>query len=208
MARKPSATKDELLHGVIRYLAENGISNATFRSLAAELGISTYGLVYYFGTKEQLLDAVVAEVERRQREYAERGMRDGDSLVYWQWCVENPELLRLDLEILLHEGRGSSRRSLVDPVFRDWHKMWTERLMAAGLSREEAETEATCGVALGVGLQVDLVATGDVERTTRAYHSQHVRMVSMLQARADLAASTGPAGAGDEMTSSGGGNGP
>lgn len=179
--KKPVTSREELLQGVISYLAEHGIANATFRSLAARLGISTYPLVYYFGSKEQLLDAVVAEVERRQREFAERGLQGDYPLVYWQWCTENPDLLRLDLEILLQEGRGSGRNGLADLVFRDWHTMWVDRLTAVGLTPGQAELQATLAVALGVGLQVDLVATGDVERITRAFGVQHEQLVAMLR---------------------------
>lgn len=185
MARKPSASKEELLQGVIECLAEHGIARATFRSLAASLNISTYPLVHYFGSKEQLLRAVVAEVERRQREYVERGLREGGSLVYWQWCVENPELLRLDLEILLHEGRSCTGNSLADLVFRDWHRLWIERFMEAGLARDEAETEATISVAVGVGLQMDLVATGDVERVTRAFYARRAQRINKLRLHAE-----------------------
>lgn len=166
-------TKEELLQGVMKYLAEHGVANATFRALAAHLGISTYPLLYYFGSKNELLSAVVAEVERRQREFSDRALQEGGSLVYWQWCAENPELLRLDLEILLHETRETDARPLADLVFRDWHRLWMKRLMDSGISREEAETAVTLSVAVAVGLQMDLVATGDIERTTRAFKVQH-----------------------------------
>jgi AcrR family transcriptional regulator len=180
VAKKPSTSREELLQGVISYLAENGVAHATFRSLAARLGISPYPLVYYFGSKEQLLNAVVAEVERRQREYADRGLEGNDPLAYWQWCTENRDLLRLDLEILLHEGRRSGHGALADLVFRDWHRAWVGRLTAVGLTPEQAELQATLTVALGVGLQVDLVATGDVERITRAFGVQHEQLMELL----------------------------
>jgi AcrR family transcriptional regulator len=159
---------------VIDYLAENGIAKATFRSLAAALDISTYPLVYYFGSKGQLLDAVVAEVERRQRDLAEKCFAEGDLLSPWQWCVENRQLLRLDFEILLAEGRESPDGPLANRVFRDWHQLWTERFMAEGLPAGEAENEATLLIGGVVGLQLDLIATGDVDRTTRAFY-RHVK---------------------------------
>jgi AcrR family transcriptional regulator len=169
-AQKASTTREELLQGVIDYLAEHGIAKATFRSLAAWLNISTYPLVYYFGSKEQLLGAVVAEVERRQRIFAEQCLAEGNLLSSWQWCLENRELLRLDFEILLDEGRSAPGGPLANRVFRDWHRVWAERFMAAGLSNEEAEVEATLLIGGVVGLQLDLIATGDADRTSRAFH--------------------------------------
>ncbi len=169
-ARRPSTTREDLLQGVIEYLAEHGVAKATFRALAARLDISTYPLVYYFGTKEQLLHAVLAEVERRQRHFAEKHLAEGSLLSFWQWSVENRELLRLDLEILLDEGRSAPEGPLANRMFRDWHRLWTQRFVAAGVPQDQARTKATLLVGGLIGLQIDLVVTGDVDRTSRAFH--------------------------------------
>ncbi len=169
--RKPLATREELLQRVIDHLAEHGIAKATFRSLAAALDMSTNPLVTNFGSKEQLLDAVVTEVEQRLRDQVEKRFAEGDLFSPWRWCLDNRDLLRLDFEILLERGRGSTDALLADRVFRDWHQAFIDRYAAAGLSAEEAEVEATLFIGGVVGLQFDLVATGDVERTTRAYRT-------------------------------------
>ena len=166
--RRPLTSRDDLLSRVIDQLAEHGIAKATFRSLATSLGMSTYPLVYYFGSKEQLLDAVVSEVERRLRERVDKRFAEGDLLSPWQWCIENRDVLRLDFEILL-ERRESPDGSLANQVFRNWHQLFIERFTAEGLSSEEAEIEATLLIGTVVGLQLDLVTTGDADRTTRAY---------------------------------------
>jgi len=167
--------RDALLQGVIEYLAKNGTSRATFRSLATALGISSYPLVYHFGNKAQLFDAVVGELERRQREIAEAAASagiEGGTTVYWQWCVENPDLLRLDYELLLQAGRStSSRQTVAYLAFGQWHKLWIDGLREAGMSEADAETSATIAVAASVGLQMDLITTGDVERTTAAFQA-------------------------------------
>ncbi len=108
-------------------------------------------------TREDLLQGVV--------EY----LAEGDLLSSWQWCLENRELLRLDFEILLEEGRRQPDGPLANRVFRDWHQLWTERLVASGLSSQEAEVEATLFIGGVVGLQLDLITTGDVDRTSRAF---------------------------------------
>ena len=41
--------------------------------------------------------------------------------------------------------------------------------MAAGLSRSEAEAEARLGIAVGRGLLLDVLATGDVAGADEAY---------------------------------------
>lgn len=177
VARKPSTTKEALLDGVIAYLAENGIAGATFRSIATSLNISTYPLIYYFTSKEGLFDAVVAEVERRQSEFVNMWLSLEGTMSHWDWCIQNQELLRLDLEILLHEGRRSPDRRLAKLVLTDWREVLVKRMVSLGLSPDEAEIEATLLVALGIGLQVDLIATGDTDRTTNAFRAQQQRKI-------------------------------
>lgn len=175
MSRQPSTSREELLEGILEHLAGRGIAGLTFRSLAASLGLSTFPLYYYFGSKAGLLDAVVAEVERRQREVVDQvvgedGAPDADK--YWEWCLQSRDLLRVEFEILLQESRADGgARPLADAAFRDWHRLWTEHLIALGYEAEEAETRATLIVATSVGLQLDLIATGDDKRTSRAAES-------------------------------------
>jgi len=131
--------------------------------------------VYHFGNKVQLFDAVVGELERRQREVAEAaaaaGLEQG-SLAYWTWCVENVELLRLDYELLVQAGRSTdSRQTVAYLAFGQWHKLWMDELRDTGMDEAEASTTATMVVAVTVGLQLDLITTGDVERTTTAFHA-------------------------------------
>ncbi|MEU1986298.1 TetR/AcrR family transcriptional regulator [Nocardia sp. NPDC019395] len=49
------AKRAELLDAVVRYIAEHGLANLSLRPLAAALGTSSRMLIYYFGTKEELL---------------------------------------------------------------------------------------------------------------------------------------------------------
>jgi AcrR family transcriptional regulator len=171
---KPARKRAELLEGVIQHLAQHGLSDATFRSLAKALGISTYPLVYYFGTKEELLGAVVAEVERRQRQPAEvvsfAGDAAADAGAYWKWSLENRDLLRLDYEIIMRDAQTPGRFGPLRRVaFDHWHTLWTKRFVSAGMPRADARVEATRVVAAIVGLQFDLIATGDEKRTTKAF---------------------------------------
>ncbi|MBS1895660.1 MAG: TetR/AcrR family transcriptional regulator [Actinobacteria bacterium] len=182
----PSDRESDLLDGVIRHLAAHGIGDATFRSLAQALGISTYPLVYHFGTREQLLGRVVAEIERRQKEVAESSMASDeppDINIYWDWCVENKDLLRLDMEVLLQEGRKpDSDNALATTAFHDWHQIYVSALRDAGFSKSEALIEATELVALAAGLQLDLVTTGDVDRTTAALRKRFSEFRELLAA--------------------------
>ncbi|QIS06622.1 TetR family transcriptional regulator [Nocardia brasiliensis] len=50
----------ELLAAVVRYIAEHGLAELSLRPLAAALGTSSRMLIYYFGTKEELLVQALA----------------------------------------------------------------------------------------------------------------------------------------------------
>lgn len=54
------AKRAELLDAVVGYIAEHGLANLSLRPLAAALGTSSRMLIYYFGTKEELLVQALA----------------------------------------------------------------------------------------------------------------------------------------------------
>ncbi|TSE01162.1 TetR/AcrR family transcriptional regulator [Skermania sp. ID1734] len=49
------AKRAELLADVVTYISEHGLANLSLRPLAAALGTSSRMLIYYFGTKEEML---------------------------------------------------------------------------------------------------------------------------------------------------------
>src|SRR5215216_6725514 len=61
--------RDRLLAAAIDYVLANGFSNFSLRQLAAAIGTSHRMLIYYFGSKEGLLVAVIRSVEAAQRDF-------------------------------------------------------------------------------------------------------------------------------------------
>src|SRR5947209_20299162 len=60
--------RQRLLEAAIAYVAANGISDVSLRTLATALGTSHRMLIFHFGSKEQLWVEIVQTVEQRQRE--------------------------------------------------------------------------------------------------------------------------------------------
>jgi AcrR family transcriptional regulator len=58
--------RGQLLQAVIDTMAQTGIGTRSLRDLAAAAGTSHRMLLHHFGSREELLVAVVEEVERRQ----------------------------------------------------------------------------------------------------------------------------------------------
>ena len=58
--------KPALLVEIVNYLLDKPLSALTFRTLADGLAVSTYTLVYHFGTRAELLREIVRAVSERQ----------------------------------------------------------------------------------------------------------------------------------------------
>jgi AcrR family transcriptional regulator len=68
MARAPDLERrQELLDAVVKECAERGIGDRSLRDVAAAVGTSHRMLLHHFGSRNELLLAIVDEVERRQR---------------------------------------------------------------------------------------------------------------------------------------------
>jgi len=68
MARPPDLERrQELLDSVVNECAERGIGDRSLRDVAAAVGTSHRMLLHHFGSRNELLLAIVDEVERRQR---------------------------------------------------------------------------------------------------------------------------------------------
>ena len=55
----------ELLDAVVDYTVEHGFSEVSWRPVAAALGVSPTTLVHHFGTKEQMLVAILGRLRER-----------------------------------------------------------------------------------------------------------------------------------------------
>jgi AcrR family transcriptional regulator len=179
MGRKADlARKPELLVQVIDYLCANGIGDLSLRPLAHALGVSTYALVYHFGSKEGVLVEALGEVERRQRamiaawlDVPEQPTTAALLERYWDWCsaVANLPVMRLVIEATTLEAtRSGLPASLRAQLISDWVDLLAAGLRADGRTPAVARAEATLANASLLGLVLDLIATGDRRRTGRA----------------------------------------
>jgi AcrR family transcriptional regulator len=173
-----SDPKQQLLERAIGYLTEHGIGDISLRELAAALGTSHRMLIYHFGSKEGLFLAVVQEAENRQRQLLAHvfGSDTSDFAAsarhFWQQ-LRSPELAPLERLFLELYGQALQGRSYARPLLDGFADSWIQplipALMAAGLSASEARAEARLGIAIGRGLLLDVLATGDVVGTDEAY---------------------------------------
>lgn len=179
-ARAPSARYEELRERAYRYALEHGIADMSLRPLATAIGSSPRVLLFLFGSKDGLIRALLArartdELALLERVRASAGAADLAAVVRntWAWlaAASHRPLLTLWLE--------AYARSLVDPdgPWADFARQtvddWLEVLAAAQPPhRRNGSTvgaaERTLALSVLRGALLDLLATGDVERTTTA----------------------------------------
>lgn len=180
MARTPDLERrQELLDRIVEYLAANGLAQATLRPMAASLDVSINRLVHHFGSKEELLTAALARALERQIAVQNNWLRRSPRLTqaelyrkWWRWMNADPAnlaLVRLNYEAATLD---TSVTGLAGEVRADQIGVWRhdteQRLEAEGVPHAHAAGEASLIKATFTGLVMDLFATGDRRRLTRA----------------------------------------
>jgi AcrR family transcriptional regulator len=163
--------RDRLLDGAIEYVAANGLSDVSLRTLATALGTSHRMLIFHFGSKERLWVEIVQTVEARQRELLQTILPDptqpvGDAMRAWWKHISDPSLWpneRLFFEIYGQALQGRPHTvELLDGIVESWLGPATDFNVAAGLPQPTARAHARVGLAVTRGLLLDLLATRDV----------------------------------------------
>ena len=152
----------ELLDRAVDYVFENGLADLSLRPLAAALGVSPGTLLYHFGSKEQLLIDVITAGRMRQQTLVDE---IDDLSEVWK-ILSAPRWMagvRMFFEVYMLAIREPQRfPGFLDSAVDDW-------LAAITPARDpDARADATLQLAVFRGLLLDLCATGDRKRTTRA----------------------------------------
>ena len=166
-----SATpKEKLLAAVVGVALAGGIADKSLRSIAEAAGTSHRMLIHHFGSREGLLVELIREVEARQRGAlgeldAGSGEESGDLADrFWQH-LRSPELApqeRLFFEVYGQALQGREWATpLLEGIVENWVAPVAAMLAAAGISRQTARTIARLYVAVGRGLLLDVLATGE-----------------------------------------------
>ena len=169
----------ELLDAVVGYLAEHGLANVSLRPMASQLGVSVNALVHHFGSKDDLIVAALRRSETVQKnveaQWLERRpqLSQADLLrSWWRWITASPEnlaVVRLGIEAAALDATvtGLPRQVRGDQI-GIWRANIEQRLLEEGVAQSTATIEASLAKAMFTGLVVDLLATGQRARLTRA----------------------------------------
>jgi AcrR family transcriptional regulator len=178
----PPSEELELLDAIADYLVTHGIGRFTYRSLAEALDVSTFKIVYHFGSKPQLIDAAlryisareIAEVHSWMAQPSDAPPTTGEIMRrYWAWCLQARQqaMMRLFFEAAALQLRDPET---YPPVIRDILRAGIaleERIIASnGIHGDHQQALATLVSGALWGLQLDLLSSGDGTRTTAALH--------------------------------------
>lgn len=177
MGRPPDPkNRAALLQRIVDNLAQTGLGNLSLRSLAKDLGVTPPTLLHHFGSKEGLISEVLDALAREQMEPVEILDQDGATLedfVLRLWEIQSREAelakVRLQLEAIAIAATdvglpGPVRAKIIEA----WVNYIARSLERQGYDRKEALDHASLIHSAITGLLLDLIATGDKERTDSA----------------------------------------
>ncbi|NDZ96911.1 TetR/AcrR family transcriptional regulator [Streptomyces sp. SID6673] len=177
----PSARESELLEAAYEYVLRHGLTDFSLRPLAAAIGSSPRVLLYLFESKDGLIRAILTRARRDELQLL-TGLHDleptDETLTevarqIWSWLAapEHRPVLALWVE--------AYARSLIDPdgpwarfaadTVDDWLTVLASAQPVPGT--REAANRRTGVLAVLRGALLDLLATGDTERTTAAAYA-------------------------------------
>jgi AcrR family transcriptional regulator len=154
----------QLLEALFNEFAAGGIGDRSLRDVAAAVGTSHRMLLHHFGSREDLLIAIVEEAERRQMSLVPDLPMDPSEGFAVMWAdLSRPELRqveRLFFECYARAAQGEEPFTRIIPGAVDGWLREVEVLNRGGDVPYDGAM-ARLGLAVTRGLLLDLVATND-----------------------------------------------
>lgn len=172
----PSARASELLERAYAYVLTNGLSDLSLRPLSAAIGSSPRVLLYLFGSKHDLVRALLGRARRDELEMLRSVQEANESidmidigLRLWSWLVDEAHRNVLVLWAEVYAQSVAHPDGPWTDFAATTVQDWLDLLEAAGLpTGAEPTASATAVLAVLRGCLLDLLATGAVDRTTAA----------------------------------------
>jgi AcrR family transcriptional regulator len=188
-AAEPGA-RTKLLEGIVDYILKRGLADLTLRPLAAALDTSPRMLLYFFGSKEQLITEALALTRTRQQAAFARLIstsgkrREPLSLAWEVWSSEESKrYLWFFFEVYAlgrHDPKGFP--GFLKQMVKDWLPFF-EQAVATAVEQRQVSPLATFILATIRGLHLDLLVTGEEARIDDAFREM-LRLLALSRPRA------------------------
>lgn len=161
MARPPDLERrQQLLDAVVEEVAVRGIGDRSLRDVAAAVGTSHRMLLHHFGSRDEMLLAIVEEVERRQRALLHQLPQDPAEATAVMWAdLRRPELRPFERLFFECYARGVQGEQPFARMLPGAVEAWLTDVAADSVD----PALMRLGLAVARGLLLDLVATQDDE---------------------------------------------
>jgi AcrR family transcriptional regulator len=200
--RRGKRQADELALAAADWVIEHGLADMSLRRLASGLGVSHRTLLYHFGSKDELFQAILRAARTRERVRTASALEAADASLgsfsplrqtweylsgprehaFWRFyfeihglALQNPDRY----PDVLHEG------------VHDWLTTSRDLLIRDGVPGPEAIAVATLILAAFRGLMLDLLQTGERDRVDAGFEVLASIMEKAAAAR-DTASATPP----------------
>ncbi|HJU48324.1 MAG TPA: TetR family transcriptional regulator [Gaiellaceae bacterium] len=149
--------RDALCAALIRIVAREGIERVTFRSVAAEAGV-THGLAsYHFGSREEMIHEALRWAESRAIEQSRIGGGAGDLVTFAadvpRMVAEHPEEHIFQFDLALLALRRPALLPGVRESYDDYVEVVRESLSRLGVGDDEGLARAVFAAIDGLSLQ-------------------------------------------------------
>jgi AcrR family transcriptional regulator len=167
----------ELLDAIVDHLSAHGVAELSLRPLAKAVGSSPRVLLYYFGSKEDLLVKALARLRERQRAtYAQmksaqwKTPSEACRAIWRHMSAPGYEpLFRLFFEAYTLALRHPKQfRDFLRTAVDDWLEFLSAPLLRSGVTPRDARAHATVVLAGFRGFMLDYCASRDRARLDRA----------------------------------------
>jgi len=191
---KRTQQADAIVEAALRALRTHGYAATSLARIAEEAGTSKRMVLHYFGSREELFEAVVRRVCRRilrqvEQAIAEQddpavGLDDGlDQL--WEEILADPGLQAVFFGLLAESVTDPTLRATIHSVREEYRELIARiitesRPPDAPLTPDQADSAATLVLATVVGLTIDYLERGDTPSLRLAFDDfkHHVDLIT------------------------------
>ncbi|MFJ9708793.1 TetR/AcrR family transcriptional regulator [Streptomyces sp. NPDC101234] len=183
--------RDALLAAAVRVVAQGGLRKLTYRSVAAEAGV-THGLVaHHFGSRDTLLEEAMRWCVTRSIETSSlvpaSGRLEDFAVTLADFIAADPDLQAFQYELKLESNRRPELRRHVDMLYDAYRDAVREALACFDVSEDMAEIV----FAALDGLVFHQVTSGGPARTKEGVDALR-RLLAAYRTRASAAGDADP----------------